>query len=1182
MQTEHRIRRSAGFLRRGFPPWIGPLALATLVAILYFLGAHLGLALLTQPDGVAVFWPAAGISAGMLVAFGPQARWPVTVGVMIATVLANLLSDRSLEATLVFAVCNAGEAILFAWLINQRFGASFDLGSVRNVVGVFGAAAVASAASGIGGTMGFLLFHHSGTPFLTTWLNWFASAALGIVTVSPLIIGLGTMRHERPRTSEVAEGLFVLAVLVVLSTVCFALPRNYWVTILPSALFAPLLLYLVARCRPVFAATATLILSLAIVGTITFGVGRLADPSIPLVSRVYAAQTGLLAVAVCTLVLAALFAERRDHVASLMNRNRRLQLALDCAELGTWSLHLKSGQFENDARDRHIHGYGPDAPPQTLAQMRSQVHPGDLPNLDGAFAQWERAGGRRRAEYRLAPSKDRERANQERWVAMEGAVVRDAAGRPLQLLGVTRDITEGKHAEAKLQESERALRDLLGALPAAIYVTDATGRITYCNEAAINLWGTSPKLGEHRWSDVSRFYHVGGTPMAVADCPTEIALTQGRAVRGREAILERGNGSRVPIVPYPTPLRDRTGAIVGVVNMTVDISERKQAERALAERNLQLGLAGQFALVGTYAYDVGSERYQVSPGYAAIHGLPEGTEETSRAEWRTRVHRSDLLAVEAGFEQAMTERQREYFCEYRFVRPDGEIRWIDSRNFISYDHDGSAPRLVGANIDVTQRKVTEAALKEHKATLADALVAGQVMAFEWDAATRQTRRSDNAARILGDDGGGPIGPSNEFLGRIHPDDRETFKSQICQLSPSHPSYALTFRFCCRDGRQVWLEETARAEFGDTGSLLRIKGLTRDITERRKAELALAERTVQLALASKAALVGSYAYDSDTEIMQVSEGYAALHGFPEGTTEIGRSECLASVHPDDIERVEQVRSEAFRAHWCEYSVEYRIIRTSGEVRWVESRCFITYNGSGHPHRVVGVNIDIAERKRVEERQRTLLAELDHRVKNALSTVSAVVSHTRQGSRSIADFVRALDGRIRSMASTHELLSYYGWEGVSLMELVRRELAPYAARNNTMVNGPGVLLRPEAGQAMAMVLHELATNAAKYGALSTENGRVSIGWHRRLNGHPRSNLVFEWQEIGGPPVLALGKSSYGTSTIRDLIPYEFGGTADLVLAPEGVRCRLELPSDWLGNDRQPFSEAGAHQSCPIAEA
>jgi len=207
-------------------------------------------------------------------------------------------------------------------------------------------------------------------------------------------------------------------------------------------------------------------------------------------------------------------------------------------------------------------------------------------------------------------------------------------------------------------------------------------------------------------------------------------------------------------------------------------------------------------------------------------------------------------------------------------------------------------------------------------------------------------------------------------------------------------------------------------------------------------------------------------------------------------------------------------------------------------------------------------DITERKHSEERQRALVAELDHRVKIALATVSAVVSHTRQGSRSVANFAASLDGRIRSMATTHELLSSGRWHGISLTEIVRVELAPYATRSNTEIHGPEVILKPEAGQAMAMVLHELATNAAKHGALSTKKGRVSIRWDRPLNGHP-PRLLLEWQEIDGPAVEAPGNPSYGTNTIRDLIPYELGGAVDFVFAPDGVQCRLELPADWLSN-------------------
>ena len=256
------------------------------------------------------------------------------------------------------------------------------------------------------------------------------------------------------------------------------------------------------------------------------------------------------------------------------------------------------------------------------------------------------------------------------------------------------------------------------------------------------------------------------------------------------------------------------------------------------------------------------------------------------------------------------------------------------------------------------------------------------------------------------------------------------------------------------------------------------------------------------------------------------------------------------------------------------MQWRESRSQRGVRWIESRSLVLYDSNGRPERLVGVNIDITERKRAEEAQKLLNAELDHRVKNVLASVSAVVAHTRQESTSVANFVAALDGRIRSMATTHELLSSGRWQGVSVMELVQRELAPYGTSNNTEINGPEVVLCPEAAQAMAMVLHELATNAAKHGALSTRNGRVAIRWDRRLNGQPQSRLVLEWQEIGGPPVVAIGKPSYGTSTIRDLIPYEFGGTVDLVLAREGIRCRLQLPADWICSDGEAFSNAITH--------
>src|SRR5690349_8677233 len=152
---------------------------------------------------------------------------------------------------------------------------------------------------------------------------------------------------------------------------------------------------------------------------------------------------------------------------------------------------------------------------------------------------------------------------------------------------------------------------------------------------------------------------------------------------------------------------------------------------------------------------------------------------------------------------------------------------------------------------------------------------------------------------------------------------------------------------------------------------------------------------------------------------------------------------------------------------------------GEVRWIESRSFISYGDEGRARRIIGVNIDVTARKRAEEQQGLLIAELDHRVKNTLATVCAVAGQTLDASSSMADFVSSLDGRLRSMARTHELLSHRKWRGIPLSDLINRELAPYVRGNNTEVGGPEVLLAAEAGQSLGMALHELVTNAAKYG-------------------------------------------------------------------------------------------------------
>jgi signal transduction histidine kinase len=306
-------------------PWLSGMLLAAAIGFAYFLAAQLSLGLLIKPDGVAVFWPAAGLSSGVLIALGPKARWPVAVGAFAATVFANLTGDRNVWAAVAFGICNAAEALITAGLIQYYSGQDFNLDRLRNVVVLLAAAIAGTVISGIGGALAYKMFHSPDVPMLITWWHWFASDALGIITVAPLVIGLAVAARDPLARSQFIEGVTALLMLGLMTGIIISLPEQPWQTVVPGALLFPMLLWLAARCRPVFAATGAFLVSMAIVWTTIFGIGHFGDARFPINDRILQAQAVILVVTLGACVLAALFAERRDSEARLARSNMMLE-----------------------------------------------------------------------------------------------------------------------------------------------------------------------------------------------------------------------------------------------------------------------------------------------------------------------------------------------------------------------------------------------------------------------------------------------------------------------------------------------------------------------------------------------------------------------------------------------------------------------------------------------------------------------------------------------------------------------------------------------------------------------------------------------------------------------------------------------------------------------------------------
>jgi signal transduction histidine kinase len=319
-QGERLLSVSKGLAWR----WTGPVMLASAVAIAYFLASQLSFFLRTKPDDVAWFWPAAGVASGVLIAIGSGAKLPVGIGTMVASIPGNLLGHWSLWTSLVFALCNAGQVLLVAGLIERYFPPPFALDGLRKVLGLIAAAIVPTAAAAIGGTVGVVLVQGSPAPAFTIWYHWMTSNVSGIVAVAPLLIELASAARDPPPRSEIIESAVALAALTALSGLIIFLPGQPWAIVALGALLFPLLLWLAARCKPVFAAAAAFIVSLTIVWTTTFSFGMFGEASAT-AERILAAQVAIVVVSLCAIVLASLFSERRESEARLARSNMMLQ-----------------------------------------------------------------------------------------------------------------------------------------------------------------------------------------------------------------------------------------------------------------------------------------------------------------------------------------------------------------------------------------------------------------------------------------------------------------------------------------------------------------------------------------------------------------------------------------------------------------------------------------------------------------------------------------------------------------------------------------------------------------------------------------------------------------------------------------------------------------------------------------
>jgi PAS domain S-box-containing protein len=555
-----------------------------------------------------------------------------------------------------------------------------------------------------------------------------------------------------------------------------------------------------------------------------------------------------------------------------------------------------------------------------------------------------------------------------------------------------------------------------------------------------------------------------------------------------------------------------------------------------------LELAEASAGIGVWDMDLATGLVRGRPQFFRVMGLEPRTEPVSVEVFRALRHPEDRAKVLDGFRQTLEERGDYYESEYRIVRPDGELRWILGRGRVVRDSQGKPVRYFGVDIDITDRKRVEAALRAAEARF---LRIFQLAPVAMSISTlREGRYVDVNAALLAQTGY----TREEVVGRTARDLR---------VYVDENDYARVRRILVEKGIVQDLEVGLRgkhgtrtvvlnadvAEFGGEPCLVTA---SIDITERKAAEAALAqsEQRYRALIDNANDIVATM--DLEFRFTSVNPAVERVLGYtPE---EIVGLPLQRFIPQDQLPMHRQMLERKLQgAPATRY--EMQLLGKTGGRFTLEVNSRLIFDDAGAPVAIHAIARDVTERKDAEARQALLVAELQHRAKNLLAVMQSIITNTLSRSTSLQTARDTVIGRLQALARAQGFMSAGPGGGVPIDEIVRGELAYFAPRAS--INGPPVLACSAFAQMFAVVVHELATNAAKYGSLSAPEGRIAIKWAVEDN----ATFSFSWIERGGPRVSAPTSEGFGSKLIRAALPQ----TPRVAYAEEGFEYSIALPLD-----------------------